>query len=151
MNIKYAAPLQNEARKLRAPACLLIVLLILLSCNKGKTEVHPVERVIASMTDSLPRIPLPEDADPEDENWIGIDLEPKPPVLPLYPEEEQKKFLLPPGYSIEPVYPAINKFCAESIAIAWLSSKLLPPIKVAEERTERLLLNFAIKISPEPL
>jgi len=62
-----------------------------------------VEKVIDSMSDSLPRIPLPEDADPEDENWKGIDLEPKPPVLPLYPEEQAAKFLLPPGYSMEAV------------------------------------------------
>ncbi len=55
------------------------------------------------MSDSLPRIALPEDADPADENWANIDLDPKSPVLPLYPEEEQKHFLLPPGYHIEPV------------------------------------------------
>ena len=81
----------------------LFLLINLQSCGPESREVHPVERVIGSMTDSLPRIPLPEDADPENENWKGIDLEPKPPVLPLYPEEQAAKFLLPPGYSIEPV------------------------------------------------
>ena len=46
---------------------------------------------------------LPEGADTTSEYWKGIDLEPKPPVLPLPVDEQQKKFLLPPGYALEPV------------------------------------------------
>lgn len=79
------------------------ILFNMLSCAPESREVHPVDRVIESMTDSLPRIALPGDADPENENWKGIDLAPKPAVQPLYPEEQAAKFLLPPGYSIEPV------------------------------------------------
>jgi len=82
-------------------SCFLLVSLP--SCSSGNKEPSPVDTVIGSMSDSLPHIQLPEEADPEDENWKGIDLEPKPPVLPLYPEQEALKFLLPPGYSIEPV------------------------------------------------
>ncbi len=82
-------------------SCFLLVSLA--SCSSGNKEPSPVDTVIGSMSDSLPHIRLPEEADPEDENWKGIDLEPKPPVLPLYPEQEALKFLLPPGYSIEPV------------------------------------------------
>ena len=33
----------------------------------------------------------------------GADFSPKPPVVRLSPEEQQKRFLLPPGYRIEPV------------------------------------------------
>lgn len=55
------------------------------------------------MTDTFPLIAMPANADPESEDWKGIDLEPKAPVLPLYPEEEAKRFLLPPGYKIEPI------------------------------------------------
>lgn len=55
------------------------------------------------MSDSLPVVQLPDEADPEDENWKGIDLTPKAPVLPLYPAEEAQKFLLPAGYHIEPI------------------------------------------------
>ncbi|WP_249356571.1 discoidin domain-containing protein [Maribacter sp. ACAM166] len=55
------------------------------------------------MSDTLPKLTLPEDADSKDENWAGIDLEPKSPVLPLYPQQQAKKFLLPEGYHIEPI------------------------------------------------
>ena len=48
-------------------------------------------------------VTLPEGVDTTSEYWKDIDLEPKPPVLPLPVEDEQKKFLLPPGYSLEPV------------------------------------------------
>ena len=34
---------------------------------------------------------------------MGADFSPKPPVQRLTPEEQQKRFLLPPGYRIEPV------------------------------------------------
>ena len=34
---------------------------------------------------------------------MGADFNPKPPVTRLSPEEQQKRFLLPPGYRIEPV------------------------------------------------
>ncbi|MEO6525466.1 MAG: discoidin domain-containing protein [Gemmatimonadaceae bacterium] len=41
----------------------------------------------------------------------GADLSPKPPVQPLSPTDEQKKFLLPPGYRMTPVLtePAIQQ------------------------------------------
>ncbi|MBT8185712.1 MAG: c-type cytochrome [Eudoraea sp.] len=81
----------------------ILVLVFLWSCSSTTKEPHPVEKVILSMSDSLPILTIPEDEDPEHENWKGIDLEPKPPVLPLYPEEEAKKFLLPEGYKIEPI------------------------------------------------
>lgn len=56
-------------------------------------------------------VKLPEGADTTQEYWKGIDLTPKPPVLPLPVEEEQAKFLLPPGYKMEPVLtePAIQQ------------------------------------------
>ena len=34
---------------------------------------------------------------------MGADFDPKPPVLRLTPDEQQARFLLPPGYRIEPV------------------------------------------------
>jgi mono/diheme cytochrome c family protein/glucose/arabinose dehydrogenase len=63
---------------------------LLTSCTSSTSKPYPV-------------VSLPKDAKPDDPNWKDIDLAPKPPVTPLKPEEEQKKFLLPPGYSIEPV------------------------------------------------
>src|SRR5688500_15774260 len=48
-------------------------------------------------------VKIPEGADTTSAIWKGIDLEPKPPVVPLPVEEQQKKFLLPAGYKLEPV------------------------------------------------
>ena len=80
---------------------LLLALIGLAGC--GENRPHPIERIIASFSDSLPAVGLPDDIDPEDKNWVGIDLEAKEPVVPLYPEEAARRFLLPDGYRIEPV------------------------------------------------
>ncbi|PCJ95557.1 MAG: sorbosone dehydrogenase [Flavobacteriaceae bacterium] len=82
---------------------MLMILLLLSSCATKEKGPHPVENVIASMDSVAPIITLPEGVDPEHENWKGIDLAQKEPVLPLFPEEEQKLFLLPEGYTIETV------------------------------------------------
>lgn len=50
-----------------------------------------------------PLVTLPPDADPNGPDWKGIDLAPHPPVLPLSPAEEAKKFVLQPGYKMTPV------------------------------------------------
>lgn len=66
------------------------LLILLLSCSKSAKE-------------SWPQVKLPEGADTTSPYWKGIDLEPKPPVLPLPVEEQLEKFLLPPGYKLEAV------------------------------------------------
>ena len=87
---------------LRGPlACLLLAGLGFHSCKDP--QPNPVDQVINSFSDSLPNIALPDDADPADADWAGIDLEPKPPVKPKYPEEQAGTFLLPEGYHIAPV------------------------------------------------
>lgn len=53
--------------------------------------------------ESWPIVQLPEGADTTSAYWKGIDLEPKPPVLPLPVKEEAKKFVLQPGYKMEAV------------------------------------------------
>lgn len=50
-----------------------------------------------------PVIQLPEGADTTSEYWKGIDLKPKPPVLPLPVKDQREKFLLPPGYAMDAV------------------------------------------------
>ena len=80
-----------------------VFLLILAGCSATEKEPDLVNKVIGSMSDTLPRLTLPEGVDPEHENWKGIDLEPKSPIMPLYAKEEAKKFILPEGYSIAPI------------------------------------------------
>lgn len=81
----------------------LITVLLMTSCSSTPTAPDPVQRVISAMADTMPLIAIPADADPESDDWKGIDLEPKAPVLPLYPEAEAQSFLLPPGYKIDPI------------------------------------------------
>lgn len=86
------------------------------------TDTSPVRQVRGQQTlgDTLPRVKLPEGANPDDPDWKGVDLEPKAPVLPLSPAEQAKLFLLPPGYKIEPVLtePAIQQPAAISFDAA---------------------------------
>lgn len=76
---------------------------MILGCKSKSEGPHPITKVISSMSDSLPVLTIPAEIDPESENWKGIDLDPKSPVLPLYPDEAATHFLLPPGYKIEPI------------------------------------------------
>lgn len=76
-----------------ALACLFAITIILFSCSKPVQESK----------ESWPVVKLPEGADTTLPYWKGIDLEPKPPVKPLPVEVQQEKFLLPPGYALEPV------------------------------------------------
>lgn len=64
-----------------------------------------------TVPDSLPKVTLPAGVDPESPEWKGIDLEPKSPVQPYSVADEQKKFILPPGFHIEPILtePAIQQ------------------------------------------
>lgn len=50
-----------------------------------------------------PVVKLPEGVDTTSEYWKGIDLEPKPPVLPFPVEKQLEKFLLQEGYQLEAV------------------------------------------------
>lgn len=76
-----------------------------------KNAIFFIKNAQITLADSLPKIKLPEGADPQSVEWKGIDLEPKQPVQPLSPEEQQKTFLLPPGYKITPILtePAIEQ------------------------------------------
>jgi mono/diheme cytochrome c family protein/glucose/arabinose dehydrogenase len=87
----------------RVPTALFMLLLIPSLVGCGESTPHPIEKILGSFSDSLPNISLPEEADPGHENWAGIDLEPKAPVMPLYPEEASRTFLLPEGYEITPI------------------------------------------------
>ena len=60
-----------------------------------------------------PPLPPPTQRGP----FEGADLTPKPPVQPLTPAEEQKRFLLPTGYRLEPVL--TDPDIREPVAIAF--------------------------------
>jgi mono/diheme cytochrome c family protein len=81
------------------------------SCNNPKPERDLVKAVIDSYSKVPPKIALPDTSVANEPDWVGIDLESKVPVNPLYASEEAKLFLLPSGYKIEPVLtePAIQQ------------------------------------------
>ncbi len=103
--MNFSLPVFSYRQFLFGVRYLLLILgsIIFMGCSAKSKEPHPIEKVIGSMSDSLPFLGLPEDADPASEDWAGIDLEPKSPVLPLYPSEQAKTFLLPEGYKIQPI------------------------------------------------
>jgi mono/diheme cytochrome c family protein/glucose/arabinose dehydrogenase len=67
----------------------------------SNVQVAPTGETGLRTPEGYPVVTLPPDADPTDENWNGIDLSPKPPVLPLSPEEERQRLMLPEGYDLE--------------------------------------------------
>ena len=102
-------------RKPKIKIALLFTLLIIVFCSfiisKPQKRKALVNQLSIMLTDSLPKVKLPEGVDPNDENWKGIDLATKQPVQPLTVDEESKRFLLPPGYHIQPILtePAIQQ------------------------------------------
>ena len=84
-------PTMNVSRT--TAACFFAVSILAFACS------NPVEQDKSKWT----VVKLPEGADTTSEYWKGVDLEPKPPVLPLKVKDQQKKFLLPSGFDLEPV------------------------------------------------
>lgn len=91
--------MKNNQILLVGTICTVLTALILSACtpsSKSETPKIPSEETWA-------RVTLPEGADLENSYWKGIDLTPKPPVLPLPVDLQNEKFLLPPGYKMEAV------------------------------------------------
>ena len=85
---------------------LSVALVFLFSCKQEKpyTDISPTERLDPSrMQAPYPEVPIPESADLTSPRWKGIDLSPLPPLVPLSASEEQKTFVLQPGYSMTPI------------------------------------------------
>src|SRR5690606_15086687 len=55
------------------------------------------------LEEPYPEVQLPEGIDMESPIWKGIDLSPRPPVIPVSANEQKKSFVLHPGYQIDPV------------------------------------------------
>lgn len=86
---------------------------------------------------------LPPGADPEHENWKGIDLSPKPPVEPNSPAQQIHHLLPPEGYDLAPVLsePAIRQpteiqFEAPPVYRESEDGEELPPLGTAPRRYE---------------
>lgn len=79
---------------------------IAFSCEQKRSpfDVSPAESMDPSrLEEPFPEVQLPEGIDMESPIWKGIDLSPKPPVVPLSANEQKKSFVLHPGYQIDPV------------------------------------------------
>ncbi|MBB6328414.1 mono/diheme cytochrome c family protein/glucose/arabinose dehydrogenase [Algoriphagus iocasae] len=77
-----------------------------LACESEKSpfDVSPNDSFDPKRSEQpYPQIAIPEGVDLESPTWKGIDLSPKPPVIPVSANEEKKSFVLKPGYSIDPV------------------------------------------------
>jgi mono/diheme cytochrome c family protein/glucose/arabinose dehydrogenase len=103
MNTKSYSNKNNGALGVFSFTILTLFIFSIARCTPKEKAPDLVKNVISSMSDTLPRLALPDNVDPEHEDWKGADLVPKSPILPLYPEEEAKKFILPEGYKIEPI------------------------------------------------
>ncbi|CCG98267.1 membrane-bound dehydrogenase domain protein [Fibrella aestuarina BUZ 2] len=104
---------------IRPTTLLCLTGALLIGGLSAYVDTNPVRQVRLRQTlaaDTLPKLSLPEGADPNDPDWKDVDLESKAPVQPLSPADEAKQFLLPPGYQIEPILtePAIQQPAAIS-------------------------------------
>ncbi|WP_373497653.1 discoidin domain-containing protein [Aquiflexum sp.] len=85
---------------------LFISLFVIVSCSQERSpvDISPAELLDPKrMEPPFPHISIPEGADLESPVWKGIDLIPTPPVVPHSASEQKNKFILKPGYKIEPV------------------------------------------------
>jgi mono/diheme cytochrome c family protein len=76
------------------------------SCEQERSpfDISPSESLDPKRMEApYPSVVLPEGIDLESSTWKGIDLSPKPPVIPVSANEEKKSFILKPGYSMDPV------------------------------------------------
>ncbi len=90
----------NKTRRLLIAGIFLFAI----SCSKPKNDFDKTPTLSTPQdTVNLPLVSLPADADPTSDSWNGIDLTPKAPVTPLSVNEEKNKFLLQPGYKLDPV------------------------------------------------
>ncbi|MCR9013761.1 DUF7133 domain-containing protein [Aquiflexum gelatinilyticum] len=72
--------------------------------ERSPFDVSPAESMDPKrLSEPYPIISIPEGADLESKIWKGIDLSPKPPIVPVSANEQKKSFVLKPRYRIDPV------------------------------------------------
>lgn len=79
---------------------------VLSGCKEEKSpfDVSPADSMDPKrMEQPYPAIAIPAGVDMESPRWKGIDLTPAPPVVPVSANEEKTRFVLRPGYKIEPI------------------------------------------------
>lgn len=103
MNITGIYLINNWYLKTVSLVLLIFVLARCVDQSAGMTEerLTPPSSNWPTTPEGWPIVELPEDADPNDPNWAGIDLEPKPPVLPKTPDQQLHHMLPPQGYNLE--------------------------------------------------
>lgn len=87
-------------------ALVLFTFTTIVACQEKKSpfDVSPSDSLDPKrLEEPYPQISVPADADMESSIWKGIDLSPKPPVVPVSANEQKKSFVLQPGYQIDPV------------------------------------------------
>lgn len=84
-----------------------LLLTLCFSCqgpDRSPFDVSPAESMDPNrLLEPFPLISIPEGVDLESKTWKGIDLSPKPPLVPVSANEQKKSFVLKPGFSIEPI------------------------------------------------
>lgn len=93
-----------QSKKILVPFCLSILVFSACQPERSPFDVSPAESLDPKRAEApYPSIAIPADTDMESPRWKGIDLSPKPPVVPLSANEELKTFVLKPGYKMEPI------------------------------------------------
>ncbi len=94
---------------MRIPISFFLFSILIIGCSNNEKKkpdfsISPVERLDPKRVEQpYPTIEIPENADLESPRWKGIDLSPKPPVVPVSVLEEKERFVLQDGYQIDPV------------------------------------------------
>jgi mono/diheme cytochrome c family protein/glucose/arabinose dehydrogenase len=84
----------------------IVSLAIISSCTQEKSpfDVSPADSLDPKRMEApYPSISIPEGTDLESPAWKGIDLTPKPPLVPVSANEQLKSFVLRPGYKLTPI------------------------------------------------
>ncbi len=90
-------------KHLMATACILLSITLIKACSPPPKSTLKSTPPPVPPEETWTRVELPEGADLESDYWKGVDLSPKPPVLPLPVDLQQEKFILPPGYKLDAV------------------------------------------------
>lgn len=84
-----------------------LILTVFFSCTESKIspfDISPAESMDPNrLLEPYPIVSIPEGIDLESKIWKGIDLSPKPPLVPVSANEQKKSFVLKPGFTMEPV------------------------------------------------